>query len=243
MMVFYPTRYADDFIILVSAPPGPCQLERAQAAALAEKAALATVLKERLRLELSETKTLVTPVTERLRFLGHHVFVRSHPTHGRLISTTVIPKDRSQRLREHIKGLFGRKTIRSSLGDRLQLLNPLLRGWSNFYRHAWGAKRVFNSLDNYVWWTIFRWLRKKHGRVSKTRLCEKYGRRQPGMRSLHWEDGGMSPFPMRRVRVRRFMGNQLNPPCFAVTSMESPVHSERCTPGSEGGARKPTTAR
>ena len=27
---------------------------------------------------------------------------------------------------------------------------------------------------------------------------------------------------------------------FANPSMESPVHNERCTPGSEGGARKPT---
>jgi hypothetical protein len=31
-------------------------------------------------------------------------------------------------------------------------------------------------------------------------------------------------------------------PDFASTSMESPVHSERCTPGSERGARKPTGA-
>jgi hypothetical protein len=29
---------------------------------------------------------------------------------------------------------------------------------------------------------------------------------------------------------------------FASTSMESPVHNERCTPGSERGARKPTGA-
>jgi hypothetical protein len=28
-------------------------------------------------------------------------------------------------------------------------------------------------------------------------------------------------------------------PFLAGTSMESPVHNERCTPGSEGGARKP----
>jgi len=31
-------------------------------------------------------------------------------------------------------------------------------------------------------------------------------------------------------------------PDFASTSMESPVHSERCTPGSERGARKPIGA-
>jgi hypothetical protein len=38
----------------------------------------------------------------------------------------------------------------------------MLRGWCNFYRHAWGAKHVFSAIDHYVWWTIFRWLKKKH---------------------------------------------------------------------------------
>lgn len=23
--------------------------------------------------------------------------------------------------------------------------------WGNFYRHAWGAKRVFTAIDHYVW--------------------------------------------------------------------------------------------
>src|SRR5262245_14872655 len=39
--VFFPIRYADDFIILVSPPPGPDEFERAREAATAEKAALA----------------------------------------------------------------------------------------------------------------------------------------------------------------------------------------------------------
>jgi RNA-directed DNA polymerase len=41
-------------------------------AAIEEKTKLASALKEQLGLELSEAKTLVTPVTEPMRFLGHH---------------------------------------------------------------------------------------------------------------------------------------------------------------------------
>lgn len=210
--VFFPVRYADDFIILVAAPPGPGQHDRAAAAAAHEKAALAATLKEQLHLELSEAKTLVTPVTRVLRFLGHHVLVRPHPRHGGMVSTAVIPKDRSQRLRELIKDLFGRDTLRSSLEERLRKLNPMLRGWCNFYRHAWGASRVFRAMDNYVWWTILRWLRKKHNRVSMKALRSRYGWHRPARRSLKWRDGGVTPFEGARVHVEHFkLGWQKHP--------------------------------
>ena len=234
--VLFPIRYADDFIILVSVPAGARQQERARDTALAEKAALATMLKERLHLELSETKTLVTPVTEPLRFLGHHVRVRAHPTNGRLVSTAVIPKARSQRLREVIKNLFRRSTLGTSLAERLRILNPTLRGWCNFYKHAWGAKHVFDGIDHYVWWTIYRWLREKHRGVAMKRIAARYGWRKPAKRTLRWRDGAAVPFELARVTVARFKLGWMRPADFVSASMESPVHNERCTPGLGQGA-------
>ena len=108
--IFFPIRYADDFLILVSVPPGPQQDADAERTAHEERAALATYLKDTLGLDLSEHKTLVTKVTEPMRFLGHHVRVRRHPAHHGLVSTSVIPKDRSQLFRERIKQLFKKKT-------------------------------------------------------------------------------------------------------------------------------------
>jgi group II intron reverse transcriptase/maturase len=214
-VVVFPIRYADDFILLVGAPAGPEQSDRAREAAMQEKAELAAFLKERLHLELSDTKTLVTPVTEVLPFLGHHVRVRHHPVHGRVVSTTVIPRERSHRLRERIKDLFRRRTLGATLGDRLQKLNPMLRGWAYFYRHAWGAKRVFSAMDHYVWWTIFRWLRKKHDRVSVPGLWARYGWRRPGERMIRWRDGIHSSFQMACVHVGWFKLGWLHPPHFA----------------------------
>jgi group II intron reverse transcriptase/maturase len=234
--VLFPIRYADDFIILVSVPPGPRQHEQAREVAVTEKVTLATGLKEQLHLELSDTKTLVTPVTRALRFLGHHVRVRAHPTNGRLVCLTVIPKDRSHRLRETIKDLFRPSTLGTSLAERLRTLNPMLRGWCNFYRHAWGAKHVFSAIDYYVWWTIFRWLRKKHRRVSMRRLAVRYGWRHPGKRSLKWRDGDVVPLECAHTTVERFKLGWMQPPAFASASMESPVHNERCTPGLGRGA-------
>ena len=129
--VLVSVRYADDFIILVAAPPGPDQFERARDIAIKEKTELASMLKSTLGLELSEEKTLVTPVTEPMPFLGHHVRVRRHPETHEMVSATVIPKRASRRLRERIKDLFRARTKSKPLAERLRKLNWLLRGWSN----------------------------------------------------------------------------------------------------------------
>jgi RNA-directed DNA polymerase len=238
-IVCFPVRYADDFIILIGVPPGPGEYERAREAALQEKEKLATILREQLGLELSERKTLVTPVTDAMRFLGHQVRVRRHPGHRRMVSTALIPKDRSKQLRQRIKDLFRRETVGRSLEDRLQKLNPMLRGWCNFYRHAWGAKRIFAALDHYLWWTILRWLRKKHPHASMRSLRNRYGWRKPGGRALRWRDGAAVPFEAALVPVRHFELGWQKAPSFAQASMESPVHNERCTPGSGRGTRRP----
>ncbi|HEX8112999.1 MAG TPA: group II intron maturase-specific domain-containing protein, partial [Kofleriaceae bacterium] len=123
---------------------------------------MADELRRKLGLVLSEEKTLVTPVTSTMRFLGHHINVRGQPDDGRFVPRVVIPKERSKQLRHKIKNLFRRSTCGRTLESLLRLANPILRGWANFYRHAWGAKQVFCANDHYVWWTILRWLRKKH---------------------------------------------------------------------------------
>lgn len=218
--VVMPVRYADDFLLLVSAPAGDGQHARAESLARAEKSALAESLRKEWTLELSEAKTLVTPVTQPLRFLGHHVRVRAHPSNGKLVSTAVIPKDRSHRLRERIKALFKRSTLRKPLAERLRTLNPILRGWGNFYRHAWGAKHVFSALDHYVWWTILRWVKKKHPTTPTRELCRRYGWHLRGRGGLHWKDGDVRVYELRRTPVRRFQLGWLEPPAFAITDGE-----------------------
>jgi RNA-directed DNA polymerase len=238
-VVIFPIRYADDFILLIGAPPSSDQEYQAEQAALREKADLATLLKERLDLALSETKTLVTPVTKTMRFLGHHIRVHYMPTRGRFVCTVAIPKERSLQLRRWIKRHFHRSTIGRSLENRLRSLNLMLRGWCNFYRHASRAKHVFKCIAHYVWWTIFRWVRRKHHPSSPSALFARYGWHRPGGRTWRWRDGSSSLIELARISTGRRRFAWMRPPDFAIPSVESPVHNERCTPGSEGGARKP----
>ena len=67
--VFFPIRYADDFVVLVSGT-------REQAEA--EKAALAQHLIETMGLKLSIEKTRVSDPTEGFAFLGHRVSYKWH---------------------------------------------------------------------------------------------------------------------------------------------------------------------
>ncbi len=235
MPVFMPIRYADDFIVLVAedgAPTGePATAER-------EKDSLARELESKLGLALSAEKTLVTPVTSTMRFLGHHLRVRADAS-GRLVPRAVIPKEQSKRLRLKIKGLFRRSTCHEPLENRLRLMNPVLRGWANFYRHAWGAKRVFVANDHYVWWTIKRWLQKKHQKAPMRDIYSQYGWRKPRGRMIRWRDGDSHRFMQSATRVRPYRLAWQKTPDFASTSMESPVRNERRTPGSARGGRKP----
>jgi hypothetical protein len=119
---------------LVSSASGDA--EEARKIAEQEKSDLAEWLSSRMGLTLSPEKTLVTPVTHTMRFLGHHLRVRQHPRKRTLVPRLVIPKDRSQRLRYTIKQILGRRTTSQTLGQQLKQLNPVVRGWHKPRRAA-----------------------------------------------------------------------------------------------------------
>jgi hypothetical protein len=77
--------------------------------------------------------------------------------------------------------------------------------------------------------------------LAKEQLYKRYGTRELWKRSVYWGDGRTDCFRLSALKVQRFRLGWLRTPDFAVTSMESPVHNERCTPGSEEWA--PETAR
>jgi group II intron reverse transcriptase/maturase len=218
--VLFPVRYADDFLVLVGAPRGSDQDDRSRTVAHDEKAALGHLLKERLNLELAEAKTLVTPVTTPIRFLGHDVVVAQAPT--RMYSRVTIPKEKIKQLRRTIKAHFSLREVGRRLGERIHTLNPVLQGWCYFYRYAWGAKRVFGAIDHYVWWTIFRWLRKKHNGVPIRDLVSRFGWRWPGTRAPRWGEGSKRPFQLARVRVQRYRLQWMRVPDFAQSVYGEP---------------------
>lgn len=208
--VFLPVRYADDFILLVSGTKED---------ALAEKSALADYLRETTGLELSPEKTKVTALTNGVDFLGFRLGAFWTKRHG--FGTRIqIPKEKVADLRHRVKQLTGRNTTLVSLGEKLQELNPILRGWANYYRYCAYASDVFTSLDWYIRDRIWRWLRYKRPKASVRELLVL--RRPSQLRRTRkvWRDGAIEQFLLSLTPVCRYRLAWIGMPDYAMSSGE-----------------------
>ena len=149
-------RYADDFVVTGATRE---LLEQKV------KPALTAFLHPR-GLELSEQKTVITSIQTGFDFLGHTL--RKYG--DKLLITPA--KSKVQILRDKI-----RRLIQAALGltqaALLRQLNPLLRGWANYYRNG-AAKATFGKLDYYVWRKLWRWMSRRHPKKSSAWLKRKY---------------------------------------------------------------------
>jgi RNA-directed DNA polymerase len=166
-------RYADDFVVL-------CR----SAAQAQEARSRATVLLGGLGLELHPDKTRVVDLREGKEgfdFLGCHFRARMS---GRLWESKRIvryylhrwPSQRSmKRARARIKDLTDRRRVGMELPDVIDVLNPFLRGWGNYFRTG-NAGDKFVELDRYVAWRLKRLLIKKRGRNLRAGQASKWTR-------------------------------------------------------------------
>ena len=204
--VFYPVRYADDFLILVSG---------SHEDALAEKQALADWLREEMELTLSEEKTRITRLTDGFRFLGCRVRLKWDDRFG-LWCRIEIPKEVVNDFRWRIKKVLRRQTQVRSLESMLREINPILRGWAGYYRYCIGAKPILSALDWYVRNRLWLWLRGKHERVPKRKLTKAWRRAsRVHPRARVWAEGSSEQFLMAYTPVRRFKLNWMKSPDYA----------------------------
>jgi RNA-directed DNA polymerase len=149
-------RYADDFIVTGA---------NRELLEQKVKPALTAFLKER-GLQLSEQKTVITHIQEGFNFLGHTV----RKFGAKLLTTP--SKSKVEAVRRKIGTL-----IHSAAGltqeALLRQLNPLLRGWANYYRNG-ASKRTFAKLDYYVWHRLWRWIARRHPNKPKAWRGRKY---------------------------------------------------------------------
>jgi RNA-directed DNA polymerase len=134
-------------------------------------------------LELSEQKTVITPIQEDFHFLGHTL----RKYEDKLL---IIPaKGKIQILRDKI-----RRRMQAALAltqeALLRQLNPLLRGWANYYRNG-AAKETFQAVDHYVFHKLRRWAARRHPKKSQAWKKRKYF-------SAAGETGGFSVQIQRR---------------------------------------------
>jgi RNA-directed DNA polymerase len=155
-------RYCDDFVVMC---------ETKSACERAEKR-VRTILAY-LGLELHPEKTRRVELCEGKQgfdFLGCHLRKRMsgriwEKEHRRVYFLQRWPAPRAmKRVRQRVKELTGRqrngvKDVRVLIAD----LNPVLRGWSNYFRTGNAAKK-FLQVDDYVWRRLKGFLVKRQGR-------------------------------------------------------------------------------
>jgi group II intron reverse transcriptase/maturase len=141
-------RYADDFVVMCQTRS---QCERAEARV--------RVILQRLGLELHPEKTRRVELfdgKEGFDFLGCHLHKRMSGTvwersRKRLYFLQRWPSTRAMtQIRQRVKELTPRRRCHADLRDVIADLNPVLRGWGNYFRTGNAASR-FNQLDTYVW--------------------------------------------------------------------------------------------
>src|SRR5919201_2048553 len=129
------------------------------------KARLAAWLAPR-GLVFNEDKTRIVPLDDGVDFLGFNV----RRYRGRLLikpSKAAVKRIRA-RLSAEMKTLHGHNAQMV-----LIRLNPIIRGWSAYYRHAVSA-RVFNELDNHVWKLTYKCAKLTHPHKSKHWIITRY---------------------------------------------------------------------
>jgi RNA-directed DNA polymerase len=136
-------RYADDLVAFCHTRHEAEQV----------KAGLASWLAPR-GLVFNEDKTRIVTLGEGFDFLGFSV----RRYHSKLLIKP--SKAAVRRIRERL-----RTEIRSLRGANAQAviarLNPIIRGWSAYYRTAVSSE-VFAELDHYLWKLTYKWARHSH---------------------------------------------------------------------------------
>jgi group II intron reverse transcriptase/maturase len=205
--VFFPIRYADDFVILVSGTYDD---------ALKEKEALARYLKDTAKLDLSHEKTSITSLETGFEFLGHRVRVKWDDCRG-FMPRIEIPKDKVLDICYRIKQLTTGSTTAWSLSKLIWKLNPMLRGWANYYRFCPGAKTIFTHVDWYVADRIWRWMTKKYPKAG-VREIERSRTRIRGRKN--WRSGKEELFLTGRLKVEAYRLAWMRQPDYAMISGE-----------------------
>ncbi|EHZ9210234.1 group II intron reverse transcriptase/maturase [Enterococcus faecalis] len=145
-------RYADDYVII-------CHHEPEKYDSYARRRL------NQLDLVINEDKTRVVNASEGFDFLGYTIRKLKSKKTGKY-KMYYYPSNKSMRT---IKGKV-KEVIRHgqhyNLPDVVERLNPILRGWGNYFKSG-NSKERFKQIDSYVIYNLTIMLRKKHQKAGK----------------------------------------------------------------------------
>lgn len=161
----YLARYADDFVVLGNTKKSV-------------KESLLTV-KEFLTkrgLEVHPEKTKIVHINNGFDFLGFNI--KEYPDNayktGRKRGILLVqpsPKNITE-VKRKISEII-RKYPNAKPGTLIRELNPILRGWSNYYRIG-SSRTAFRNISKHTFTSLKNWVYRKHGRNKKRKHIRQY---------------------------------------------------------------------
>ncbi len=165
------TRFADDWVITCKTR---WDAERALTSARA-------VLEGELGLRVHPDKTRIVYVAQGFEFLGYKIKQGERRLRYRQAGPDLYayPRDRTiERFKKRVRQITNRRNPKK-LGGLLDELNPVIRGWGNYYRRA-HVRRLFHRLDGWIlrriWsWRYKRWRCRGWQKLPRTKLYGELG--------------------------------------------------------------------
>lgn len=156
-------RYADDFVVM-------CRRESQAKEALRR---IDLVMKQ-MGLTLHPDKTRLVELRNgkgSFVFLGCTIrkkrSIQRNPRR-RYMQRWPSPKA-TQRLRDRVREITGPRAAGKTLNELMGELNPVLRGWGNYFRTG-NAEREFNKMDSFVYRRLTRWWHRRGGQRPRQTL-------------------------------------------------------------------------
>jgi group II intron reverse transcriptase/maturase len=157
-------RYADDFVVMCRTK-GECEMAEQRIRGILGRLGLELHPDKTRRVELFDGK-------EGFDFLGHHLRKRMSGVlwarkRQRLYFLNRWPsRGAMKRVRARVRELTLRRRCHEDIRAVIAEVNPVLRGWGNYFRTGNAAKK-FNQLDDYVWGRLRDLRVKRKGRQLK----------------------------------------------------------------------------
>lgn len=148
-------RYADDLVVLIRRRDPAPYLQSLHG------------FMGKLHLRLSEEKTRIVRAEDGFDFLGARLILKPtrHDRTRKFCYGFPSPKSMN-RVRQKLREAIG-KDYDCSLGDKIELVNPILRGWANYFNWL-NSGEHFHKVGRYVIQKLNRWQRRKQGRVRRS---------------------------------------------------------------------------
>ncbi len=125
-------------------------------------------------LKLSPEKTQIVHIEQGCDFLGQNI----RKYNGKLLIKPA--KGNVKNCMDKVRSIVtGNKQAKT--GHLIVQLNPVIRGWARFHRHA-VSKETFGKVDHAIWNSIRRWVRRRHPKKPWKWIIRKYFKRD-GMRN------------------------------------------------------------